>query len=473
MSSNKNIIFISHANPQDNDAAIWLASKLAIEGYSVWSDVTELFGGEIFWNDIEDAIRNHSAKFVILVSKFSQNADGVLNELQLAQSVEKTNKIEHFVIPIRLDDIPYSDFRVNIQRINAIDFHTNWADGLVKLVKRLSLDGVPKNNFLLPEQITNWFTTNYLKSSSLVQKPQIVGSNWLTIKSLPEYLSFFRIPMSEDTARGIIDALSYPSFLYQQLLGSFADKPDLQPNMPKWTVLTNGYSLLTKDFLDGNLSQFPLLKWQEGHNILTNMVKKAWDKTMSSKGLLPYQLSNSTIAWYLPLTQSTNEYVRYVDLDSKTRKMKLTGHSEKLGVYWNFAISVHPSWSRIKHLTLKSHVIFTEDGVKPISSKDRMHTMRRSFCRSWWNARWRGLLLTYLTYIAGAQDDISLSVSSKEQITISRNPVMFVSPITIEETDIPYKEITEENLDDQFSEEDFDESEEEYFDETQPPDGKE
>jgi TIR domain len=43
------IVFISHANPEDNDFTTWLAARLALAGYEVWSDITKLIGGEVFW----------------------------------------------------------------------------------------------------------------------------------------------------------------------------------------------------------------------------------------------------------------------------------------------------------------------------------------------------------------------------------------------------------------------------------------
>jgi hypothetical protein len=43
-------VFVSHANPQQNDFARWLSAELANVGYEVWSDVTKLIGGEIFWD---------------------------------------------------------------------------------------------------------------------------------------------------------------------------------------------------------------------------------------------------------------------------------------------------------------------------------------------------------------------------------------------------------------------------------------
>ena len=41
-------VFISHANPQDNDVARWLGTRLAAEGYEVWSDITKLIGESNF-----------------------------------------------------------------------------------------------------------------------------------------------------------------------------------------------------------------------------------------------------------------------------------------------------------------------------------------------------------------------------------------------------------------------------------------
>ena len=34
----KDTIFISHATPEDNEIAIWLASRLENAGYNVWFD---------------------------------------------------------------------------------------------------------------------------------------------------------------------------------------------------------------------------------------------------------------------------------------------------------------------------------------------------------------------------------------------------------------------------------------------------
>lgn len=78
------MIFLSHALPEDNEFTRWLALRLAKEGYPVWCDLAKLLGGEDFWNDIEDAVRNRTTKFLFVLSKVSNEKQGVLQELALA-----------------------------------------------------------------------------------------------------------------------------------------------------------------------------------------------------------------------------------------------------------------------------------------------------------------------------------------------------------------------------------------------------
>ena len=35
----RDAIFISHANPEDNDFTVWLGARLTAAGYEVWADV--------------------------------------------------------------------------------------------------------------------------------------------------------------------------------------------------------------------------------------------------------------------------------------------------------------------------------------------------------------------------------------------------------------------------------------------------
>src|SRR4030043_1327931 len=142
----RDIVFISHANPEDNEFTRWLSLRLVNEGYKVWSDVTKLIGGETWWNEIEEALRKGAIKFLFVLSHASNQRDGTLKELQLADTVRKTESIKDFIIPLRLDDIPYRDMNVLIHGLNAISFTESGAHGLGRVLEKLSKDGVPKDS---------------------------------------------------------------------------------------------------------------------------------------------------------------------------------------------------------------------------------------------------------------------------------------------------------------------------------------
>ncbi|HEV7683065.1 MAG TPA: toll/interleukin-1 receptor domain-containing protein [Pyrinomonadaceae bacterium] len=98
-------IFISHANPEDNEFSRWLTLKLVTEGYPVWCDLVKLQGGEDFWRDIETAIRERTVKFLYVLSKVSNVKEGPLQELAVAKAVASKGKLRDFIVPIHVDSL--------------------------------------------------------------------------------------------------------------------------------------------------------------------------------------------------------------------------------------------------------------------------------------------------------------------------------------------------------------------------------
>ena len=154
----KDLLFISHATPNDNEFAIWLATKLELCGYKVWIDYNELKPLSDFWLTIDSAIRNDTIKFIFVASKISITRDGVRKELAVADRLQKEKP--GFIIPVRIDDVNFNDLPIEILRFQAIDFYNNWATGLTQLIKYLEDEDVPKNN----TEIQSNFIVNRWKS---------------------------------------------------------------------------------------------------------------------------------------------------------------------------------------------------------------------------------------------------------------------------------------------------------------------
>jgi hypothetical protein len=112
-SPRRDTIVLSHAY-EDNQFTCWLALQLARNGYHVWSDLTHLLGGEIFWNNIETLIRQGCVKFIYVLSRNSNRGEGrgFWKELDLADAQSKVNKISDFIIPVSIDDLPSNDYNI-------------------------------------------------------------------------------------------------------------------------------------------------------------------------------------------------------------------------------------------------------------------------------------------------------------------------------------------------------------------------
>jgi hypothetical protein len=188
--NNRKLIFISHANPEDNLVAQWLSLQLAKEGYPVWCDLTKLLGGEDVWRNAEEAIRKGTIRFLYLISKTSNAKDGPLMELSIARAVQKEIGITNFIVPIKIDNLDYSLFNIEIKRLTAIDFAKSWAIGLQQLLENFSKNGIKKEPSFGPSTVSDWWKTQFNLKNKIIYEKEAYFSNWFKIKTLPEHIYF-------------------------------------------------------------------------------------------------------------------------------------------------------------------------------------------------------------------------------------------------------------------------------------------
>jgi hypothetical protein len=428
----RGLVFISHANPEDNVFTTWLGARLAAAGYAVWSDVTKLIGGEYFWRDIEEAIRTHSAKVVSVVSRASVRKDGFLNELSVALSVESGQKLSDFVIPIRLDDLPFGDVPAQIHRKNLIDFTAGWQVGLARVIRKLEQDAVPRSLNHQSEQLTAW-SKHFLEiDARFVNREEAVMTNWLPVTYLPAIAHVLRIDPVRQGNRSVDTYGSWPFAALGEHIVSFAGRDDLEDSSacaayeyvgrPEWRELVEGSSRTLR-----------ALSGRPATNALTDLLKQAWSREMARKGLMPFEMPGNRQAWYLPLSDQGVTRVPFVNLRGETRRKALQGRSEVLKAHWHLAVVARPVIRPSMQFELSLHVVFTEDGRTPIGDAKRMHAMRRRFCKNWWQKQWRDLLLAYLSFLSGGQKYIELKVSMDELVNVPARPMLLRSFVTFSE----------------------------------------
>jgi hypothetical protein len=450
--SSRSMVFVSHANPEENELARWLTLQLANEGYPVWCDVTKLLGGEKFWENIQDAIAKRTVKFVFALSHASNKKTGTLDELNCALGVEKKLGTDDFIVTLKLDDLPYEDVYINIQRRNHIDFRSSWAAGLAQLFKRLKEDQIPTQPNFNPGAVCTWWRSQleFSAEQGLIQQPDEHLSNWYPIRGLPDVLYRHMV-----TRMGIgkieFDATTFPwpsvndtplSFL------SFAKAEDFKNSLPPDLLIDRTSEVSIKSILERTARRgYP------AH--LTHILRQAWERAMARKKMRMYELSNWAKCYYFIHGIVKNDRLFFDGVEGKRTYRDIIGHSTRMNRtrYWHYGINAKPALYPMPHYILKGHVLFSNDAMTLWKSKDNLAKARRSQCKNWWNDEWRDRLLAVMTYLSNEQGIISIPVSCDFALTISQTPEVFESPVSyVDPEDI----VKEEEHDDYALEEEDD-----------------
>ena len=454
-------IFISHATPEDNGFVRWLGARLELAGFSVWHDLGRLKGGDHFWDKIEKAIREESFRFLAVVSKASVNKQGVKDEWAVAATVEKS--LPGFVIPVRIDDYDFSLLPIGIHRKNVIDFASGWHRGLAALIDTLADAKAPNVSEPDPRSARHWLAE--MKEGAILRTDakESLDSTWLSVMSLPPTLETARILGREHEIKLTDENRRMPWFEHEDRIVGFARGADLVLLMSKSVMLEAANAVDSESFIESGstLGGKTVTRW-EARKRVANLVRQAWELAMEAKGFGIHEQSGGRKVFYVTpkLTGGRGEYVSFVDVDGRKRRKALNGRSEKKKANWAYAVGMVPAFDDPWRIELRSTIVFTDDEGKPMNSAARAQRLRMSFCRSWWNDRWRGFLRAFLALVAEGQPEILLPVGSDRHVVLSATPIMFSAPAVLSDL-APFIDADPiDEPDDDLSEIDEDEDEE-------------
>lgn len=426
----RDLVFVSHATPEDNTFALWLSTRLKLLGYEVWSDVTQLFGGEKWWEDIDEVIGGYTCRFVLVITRESLAKPGVRRELKLALKAETDNGLKNFIIPIIIDDSPFTGQPLGLSERNIISFSENWANGLKKLSKAFERDGIEKSTHSV--STTKFVNLNQDPKVILNHEKDVVISNWLSILEMPKSLNFYKLPVNISDYKDAVNSFNCPWFEYGGHLATFAYTGTVKGFFQDWEDgITKAASVELECVKKGYGHKGIGFSSLDGAIKINQLLLQSWDKAMRDKGLRPYSMANNRTAWFFPYQKPYIGRLSYPAVHGDLRNRAIVGRSEANDVYWHFCLSAKPMFGKEPKFCTIPHVVFTEDGQTPISDDKRLHRLRRRFCKMWWNDKWRDILLSYLYQLSEGSPDLQLPVGSRQCVKVSIRPLMLNSPVSL------------------------------------------
>jgi hypothetical protein len=371
--------------------------------------------------------------------------------------VEKKLALKDFVITLKLDDLPYDDVYINIQRRNHIDLSSSWALGVFQLLKKLADEKVPKSSQFNPDAVSSWWRAQdeFSAEQGLLQEPDQHLSNWFPIQRLPEQVQ--RHLVSRDEIGKIefdTSTFSHPSVQDTDFsFLSFAGANHFAGQLPAHHIIVGTEEYSVQSILDGNAPRgYP--------GLLTQIIRLAWERRMEGTGLSVYELSNRAKCFYFLLGAVTDNRLFFEGVEGKRSYRDVVGYATRLDRkrYWHYGINAKPVLQPVPHYVIKGHVLFSDDGLRIWDNKEKLAKARRNQCKNWWNDEWRDRMLAVMGHLAGEkQQQVRLSLAPGVEITLSARPELFASPVSyVDSSDI----VKEEEIDD-YS---FEEEEEELDD---------
>ncbi len=450
----RDMLFVSHANPEDDEPARWLTLQLAREGYPVWCDLTKLLGGEDFWRDAEQAIRERTAKFLFVLTRTSNTKPGTLDELQTAKNVARDANLHDFIIPLRFDGLPPRDANIRLARLNSIGFQPSWATGLASLLKKLHEDGVVKDARFTPAAVAQWWRRTYRKEQLLHRRPERLIANWFPIRQPPP-LKFHELNASDDGEVALRGPFPFPALQHGQHLVSFADATDFARELPLGVTISKSDELSLAP--DNEPKRRQWWSFAQEHNALLDLLDQAWQKHLQDRGLPRYFFASGGASMYfnsglakddrvLPPRQHGRQTYRQVVGFSTVRKA--TAETVAKLRYWHFGIEARPMLHPELGYAIRTHVLFSDDGQAIWPNKNLLHRARRSQCKQWWNDEWRDRLLGSILWLADGQEHLSLVVGSGETLDLRTRPLEYTSDVSYDDTEFEGPPLDEDDEED-------------------------
>jgi len=434
-------LFISHANPEDNAFTLWLGAKLTALGYHVFADVLRLRGGDDWERTLEDAIREKAAKFLLVATPHGVQKQGVRNEITIATETSKRISDKAFIIPLRL--APF-DAPLQIAHAQYIDFSKGWARGLSELLALLSETAVPKS--IENANAGTWRSVQLKDARSISSRSERLVSNWLPIESLPERIIFydFKGGISVGKAQKAIQDSPIPVVPFNRGFLSFAPIHQLQdwfgPDLPLERIADTPID----DFLQDGLHD-PHILTRDARAKFTDLGRRGMDAFFQAKGLHSFELASERLAWWPTANRASRKKLSFSWPDSSpTGLRQIVGRSKKRGFYWHYGVSCWARTAPVRHIRVAGRVVFTSDGVNPLGDARGLHRLRRSFCKSWRNPKWRDLLLTFWHWLAAGASTIDVPMGEDAVMQLRLPPIILDAPFGVDTSDDRAEPLDEE-----------------------------
>ena len=322
------------------------------------------------------------------------------------------------IIPVRLDDVAFSDFPILVHQLNAIDFNPGWGAKLIELLDTLETANVPRSESDQSQAFERWRQDAVKTAASVSVEQEPVLTSLSRVNSLPEEVRYLKHNADSTAIAAALRSSGVPFSSFYQLLITFADIDTINAALPTPMVAEPRAVASLVDFLNGDISEVTSPRRGDAHNIATALLRQHVERHLLARGLkaLPQRSSS---AYYFPDGLVANNKIPYTAASGRRTNKNVVGRSERNKVHWHLAMKVSVALGPPAVVRLKPYVAFSDDGQTAIIDPKRTSAIRRRFCKNWWNQHWRQLQEAFAVWLADGATVCSIPLDGSQNLVLA------------------------------------------------------
>lgn len=350
---------------------------------------------------------------------------GVKKELALGDVIGRKLGDAEFMIPIRISAVDYADFPTEILRRNTLDAHPNWAEILLPLCETLEAAGVPK-----VDGSDTAFLSEIVKAQEegrklVLEAPECLYSNWFNLTARPDvwlfdakgtsaqlaaWCAFTRVPHVPH-AGGIVALCNAEAI---ERLDNGASPLRARACLPFNSVVDGIYA---RDF--GSKA--------DARRVMVNLLRQHWDFAMHRSGLLPVKFASGARGWFFPDGLIDGKVKVTLPNEHRVNRMLSGKFKERR---WHLCLVAQPKLWPAPLFRVHANVAVTDDGRMPLPG-EQLQRIRLRLTRSWFNDKWRDMLLASMSWLAEGRAELDLSAAG-ETLHVASLPIKVEFPVSFQ-----------------------------------------
>ena len=330
-------------------------------------------------------------------------------ELAIGDFVGKHLNDPSFMIPIRVEQVDFGTLPPELLRRNVIDAHPNWGACLKPLLDTLEKANVPRLYTPDGEFLRALVASQEIGRLTVLQEPETLWSNWFPIDPMPELLRLFGAKGTRDQLERWLKTSSAPHVAHSGLAASFCDPVSFQQSGAAGPTLEARFWLKTPDLLDGTeIDPFP--NRTDARTQVVNLLRQHWDRTMERRGLQRFEFAAGRTGWFFPDGLVTGP-VKFTLPDGRRVNRVVSGKFKDRR--WHLCLVARPMLWPFPLMRVHANMALSLDGRTPLPGAQTQR-VRTRLTKSWWNDKWRDLLLAGMSWIA--EGGVGINIAAGDEI---------------------------------------------------------